>query len=305
MKYIDLGGSGLNASAIALGCMRIPEMSVNEVSVLINKCLELGVNFFDHADIYGEGVCEELFGKVFKEDKTLRDKLLLQSKCGIRKGYFDFSKDHILKSTEGILQRLGIECLDVLLLHRPDTLMEPDEIAEAFKILHSSGKVRYFGVSNMKPQQIKLVQEAVEYKLIVNQLQFSATNTGMIDSGLFVNMEANQSIDRDGSILEYCRRKNITIQTWSSLMYGYFAGTFLDNEKFTKLNEVLDRIAKDKGITKASLAIAWILRHPAKMQAVPGTTKYTRIADMVKGVDIELSKPEWYEIYAAAGNQLP
>jgi len=280
-------------------------MSVSEVSTLVNKCLELGINFFDHADIYGGGVCEELFGKLFKDDKTLRDKMLLQSKCGIRKGYFDFSKEHILKSTEGILQRFGIDYLDILLLHRPDTLMEPDEIAEAFNILQASGKVRHFGVSNMKPEQIEFVQDALRQRLIVNQLQFSVTNTGMVDSGLFVNMEVPQSIDRDGSILEYCRRKNITIQTWSSLMYGYFEGTFLDSEKFPELNNVLDRIAKEKSITKASLAIAWILRHPAKMQAVPGTTKHSRIADMVKGLDIELSKPEWYEIYTAAGNVLP
>ena len=305
MKYIDLGGSGLNASAIALGCMRISKMSVSEVSALVNKCLELEINFFDHADIYGGGVCEELFGKVFKEDKALRSKMLLQSKCGIRKGFFDFSKEHILNSADGILQRLGIDCLDVLLLHRPDTLMEPDEIAEAFNTLHYSGKVRFFGVSNMKPEQIEYLQEALKHKLIVNQLQFSAVHTGMIDSGIYVNMKADQSNDRDGSILEYCRRKNITIQTWSSLLYGFFEGTFLDSEKYPKLNEVLDRIAKEKGITKASLAIAWILRHPAKMQAIPGTTNQTRIADMVKGVDIEISKPEWYEIYQAAGNPLP
>jgi len=305
MKYIDLGGSGLNASAIALGCMRISSMNIDEVSALVYKCLELGINFFDHADIYGGGVCEELFGKLFKEDKTLRDKMLLQSKCGIRKGYFDFSKEHILTSTDGILKRFGIDYLDVLLLHRPDTLMEPDEIAEAFDKLADSGKVRYFGVSNMKPEQIKLVQGAVKQRLIVNQLQFSATNTGMIDSGLFVNMEYDQSVDRDGSILEYCRRKNITIQTWSSLLYGYFDGTFLDNDKFPQLNAVLDRIAKEKGITKASLAIAWILRHPANMQAIPGTTQQSRIADIAKGADIELSRPEWYEIYTSAGNKLP
>jgi len=305
MKYIDLGGSGLNASAIALGCMRISEMSVNEVSALINKCLELDINFFDHADIYGGGVCEELFGKVFKEDKTLREKMLLQSKCGIRKGYFDFSKEYILESTDGILRRLGIDCLDVLLLHRPDTLMEPDEIASAFTSLQESGKVQYFGVSNMKPEQIKFLQDALKQKLIVNQLQFSAAHTGMIDSGIYVNMKADQSNDRDGSILEYCRRKNITIQTWSSLMYGFFEGTFLNSEKYPKLNTVLDRIAKEKGVTNAALAIAWILRHPAKMQVIPGTTKESRIADIVKGVDIELSKPEWYEIYQAAGNPLP
>ena len=305
MKYIDLGGSGLNASAIALGCMRISEMSVNEVSTLINKCLELDINFFDHADIYGGGVCEELFGKVFKEDKTLREKMLLQSKCGIRKGYFDFSKEYILESTDGILRRLGIDCLDVLLLHRPDTLMEPDEIASAFTSLQESGKVQYFGVSNMKPEQIKFLQDALKQKLIVNQLQFSAAHTGMIDSGIYVNMKADQSNDRDGSILEYCRRKNITIQTWSSLMYGFFEGTFLNSEKYPKLNTVLDRIAKEKGVTNAALAIAWILRHPAKMQVIPGTTKESRIADIVNGVDIELSKPEWYEIYQAAGNPLP
>ena len=305
MKYIDLGGSGIDASAIALGCMRISEMNVKEVSALIDKCLELGINFFDHADIYGGGKCEELFGKVFSENKTLRDKMILQSKCGIRNGYFDFSKEHILSSVDGILKRLGVDCLDVLLLHRPDTLMEPDDVAAAFDLLLSKGLVKQFGVSNMNPAQIIFLESALNQKLIVNQLQFSAAHTGMVDNGICVNMRIDQGIDRDGCILEFCRSKDITIQTWSSLQYGFFEGTFLGSDKYPKLNKVLDRIAKEKGVTDAAVAIAWILRHPAKMQVIPGTTKISRIEDIVKSVNIELTRPEWYEIYTSAGNILP
>jgi len=305
MKYIKLGGSQLDASAIALGCMRISEMSVKEVSALVHKCIELKINFFDHADIYGGGVCEELFGKVLKENSNLRKDIIIQSKCGIRNGFFDFSKEHILEATDGILKRLGIDCLDVLLLHRPDTLMEPEEIASAFDILKKSGKVSYFGISNVNPGQIDFLQESLNQKLIVNQLQFSAAHTGMIDSGIFVNMKAEQSIDRDGSILEYCRKKDITIQTWSSLQYGFFDGTFLDSIKYPKLNNVLERLAKENEVEKSAVAIAWILRHPANMQVIPGTTNITRLADMTKAVDIKLSRQEWYEIYQSAGNKLP
>ena len=305
MKYINLGGSGINASAIALGCMRMSEMNTTELSTLVNKCLELGIDFFDHADIYGGGVCEELFGKVLKENKTLRDRMVIQSKCGIRNGFFDFSKKHILDSADGILKRLGIDSLDFLLLHRPDTLMEPDEIASAFSILQDSGKVRHFGVSNMNSEQIEFLQSALKQKLVVNQLQFSAAHTGMIDSGIYVNMKFEQSMDRDGSILEYCRRKDITIQTWSSLQYGFFEGTFLNSEKYPALNKVLDRIANEAGVKSSTVAIAWILRHPANMQVIPGTTNLTHITEIAKACDIELSRQQWYEIYQAAGNKLP
>jgi len=304
MKFISVG-DGLNLSAIALGCMRISEMSVKEIAALVDKCLELKINLFDHADIYGAGLCEELFGKVLNENPSLRDEMVLQSKCGIRKGFFDFSKDYIIESTEGILKRLNIDCLDILLLHRPDTLMEPEEVASAFDALSSSGKVKNFGVSNMNPAQIELLQDALGQKLIINQLQLSAAHTGMIDSGIFVNMKADQSIDRDGSILEYCRMKKITIQTWSSLQYGFFEGTFLNNEKYPELNKVLNKIADENGVKNSAVAIAWILRHPANMQTILGTTKLSRIAEMSKAVDIELSRPQWYEIYQAVGNQLP
>ena len=305
MKQINLGSSELKASVIALGCMRISEMSVKEVSGLVNKCVDLGINFYDHADIYGGGVCEELFGKVLKEQPGLRDNMLIQSKCGIRKGFFDFSKEHILSSAEGILKRLDIDCLDILLLHRPDTLMEPDEVASAFDSLHNRGMVKYFGVSNMNPAQIIFLESALKQNLIVNQLQFGPAHTGMIDSGICVNMRVDQGIDRDGSILEYCRTKNITIQTWSSLQYGFFEGTFLNNKKYPKLNEALDRIAKENNITSAAAAIAWILRHPAKMQVIPGTTQASRMEDMAKAAEIEMTRPQWYEIYQSAGNILP
>jgi len=305
MKYINLGGSELKASAIALGCMRISEMSVNEVSALVNKCLELDINFFDHADIYGGGVCEELFGKVLKEKPGLRDEMFIQSKCGIRQGFFDFSKEHIQSSTEKILKRLDIDRLDVLLLHRPDTLMEPEEVASAFDSLQSRGMVRYFGVSNMHPAHIIFLENVLNQKLIVNQLQFGPAHTGMVDNGICVNMRIDQGIDRDGCVLEFCRTKNITIQTWSSLQHGMIEGTFLNNEKFPNLNKVLEKIANEKGITVAAAAIAWILRHPAKMQVIPGTTNIAHITDLTKAIDVEISRQEWYEIYLANGNILP
>ncbi len=305
MKYIDVGGSGLIASSISLGCMRISNMELAEISKLIGIAMESGITLFDHADIYGGGKSEELFAKAVGMNQRVREKMVIQSKCGIRKGYFDFSKEHILSSVDDILKRLQTDYLDILLLHRPDTLMEPQEVAEAFDLLKSSGKVRHFGVSNQNPMQIELLNKDLNQRIIANQLQFSATNTGMIDSGLNVNMEISESVDRDGSVLEYCRLKDITIQAWSPFQYGFFEGTFLNNEKFPELNRVLNRIAEEKGVTNSTVAIAWILRHPAKMQAVVGSTNAKRIEEIAKAADIELSRQEWYEIYLSAGNKLP
>lgn len=303
MKYIKLGVSDLQASAISIGCMRIATMQQAEVAKLIDTSIELGINLFDHADIYGGGKSEEVFAQALAPG--LREKILLQSKCGIRKGFFDFSKEHILTSVDGILKRLRTDYIDILLLHRPDTLVEPEEVAEAFDQLQASGKVRHFGVSNQKPLQIELLNRYLKQPILVNQLQLSVTNTGMIDSGLNVNMEIDPSIDRDGSILEYCRLKDITIQTWSSLQYGFFEGVFLNNAKFPELNRVLDAMAEKKGVSNAAIAIAWILRHPARMQVVLGTTNPTRVKEISQAVDVELSRQEWYEIYISAGNKLP
>ncbi len=231
--------------------------------------------------------------------------MILQSKCGIRQGYFDFSKAHILEAVDGILNRLQTEYLDVLLLHRPDALVEPEEVAEAFTILEDSGKVKYFGVSNQNPMQIELLAKFVKQPIIINQLQLSITNTGMMDAGLNVNMQIDPSIDRDGSILDYCRLKEITIQPWSPFQYGYFEGVFLDNAKFPELNQKIDEIALSRRVPNTTIAVAWLLRHPAHMQPIVGTTNPGRVRDICKASDVNLTRQEWYEIYLAAGNKLP
>ena len=280
-------------------------MSDKEISTLIHTSLDEGINFFDHADIYGGGKSEARFSEALDMNPSLREKMILQTKCGIRQGSFDFSKEHILEAVDGSLQRLRTDYLDVLLLHRPDALVEPEEVAEAFTILQTSGKVKNFGVSNQNPMQIELLTRFVKQKILFNQLQFSITNTGMIDAGIQVNMKTDASINRDGSILDYCRLKDITIQPWSPFQYGFFEGVFLDNEKFPELNKKIDALAQSRGVTNTAIAIAWILRHPARMQPILGTTNANRVKDICKASGVTLTRAEWYEIYLAAGNRLP
>lgn len=305
MKKINIANGKISASEIALGCMRINSLSKIDASKLISTALEEGINFFDHADIYGDGKSEEVFAQAFDMSASTREKIIIQSKCGIRDGYFDFSKKHIINSVEGSLKRLNTDYLDILLLHRPDTLMEPEEVSEAFSKLHSSGKVKYFGVSNQNPMQIKLLNKYLKQKIVINQLQLSITNTGMIDSGLNVNMKIDSSVDRDGNILDYCRLKDITIQAWSPFQYGFFDGTFLNNDKFPELNNKLNEIAASRNVTNTAIAIAWILRHPAKIQPLAGTTNKERLKDICKASQVDLTRQEWYEIYRSAGNKLP
>ncbi len=305
MNYLTIPTTVMNTSEIVLGCMRIAKMPVRDVSRLLNTALDAGINFFDHADIYGAGKSEEVFAAALELTPSRREQIYIQTKCGIRKGFYDFSKDHILASADASLKRLKTDYVDTLLLHRPDTLMEPEEVAEAFDQLETAGKVKHFGVSNHNPGQIELLQTYLRQPLIINQLQFSITNSGMIDRGINVNMENAASVDHDGGILEYCRLKNIRIQPWSPFLFGFFDGVYLDHPKFPELNAVLDRMAKEKGIAKEALVIAWILRHPAKMQPVVGTTNPERLKDICKASDITLTRPEWYEIYRAAGKELP
>lgn len=308
MKRIDIAKGEISASEISLGFWRLSGISVNEASTLINTALEEGINFFDHADFYSEGKCEEIFAQAINMCPSVREKFFLQTKCGIRPEsgvYFDFSKEHILEAVDGSLKRLKTDYIDVLLLHRPDALMEPEEVADAFTKLHSSGKVKYFGVSNMNPMQIELLSKYLNQKIIINQLQLSIAHTGMIDSGLNVNMRVDKSIDRDGGIMDYCRLKDIKVQAWSPFVYGHFEGIFLDNDKFPELNEKLNEIAEIKGVTNSAIAVAWILRHPAKIQTIVGTTKPGRLKDICKASQVELTKAEWYEIYKSAGNMLP
>jgi len=312
MKYVEFGAEKAKASEIIIGTMRIGELSTKEVAALIEAGLEVGINFIDTADIYAGGKSEEILGKVFAENPNLREKVILQSKCGIRIDedftWFDFSAEHILNAVEGSLKRLQTDYLDCLLLHRPDALMEPEEIIEAFIKLQDSGKVRNFGVSNFNPMMMALLNEHIDFldfPIVANQVQFSVAHTPILDANFQVNMHWDGAAMRDGGIFEYCRMNNIIIQSWSSLQYGYFEGVFLGSEKFPKLNAVLNRIAEEKDVTPAAVALAWILKYPAKMQAVIGTTKPARVKESAKAADIELTKKEWYEIYLAAGNKLP
>ena len=305
MKQIDLGRSGLLGSAVALGCMRINKLSHKELDAYVRTALDLGVNFFDHADIYGGGDCETAFGQVLAADKTLRDKMVLQSKCGIRPGMYDFSKEHIVKSVEGILSRLGVEYLDLLLLHRPDALMEPEEVGEAFTLLEEQGKVRRFGVSNFNARQIELLQSGLRQRLLIDQLQFSLKVTGLIDHDLQVNTEFPHAADRDGEVLDYCRLKHITVQAWSPFQYGFFEGAFVDSDKFPQLNQKLQELGEKYGVTKSAMAVAWILRHPAQIQVIVGTTNPQRLTDIAAASGVELTREDWYQLYLAAGNQLP
>jgi predicted oxidoreductase len=305
MRTIKLGASALEVPVIAIGCMRINRLDKTEAERFIRTALEEGANFFDHADIYGEGACEELFADAIGMNDDLRETIILQSKCGIRKGMYDFSKQHILQSVDGILKRLKTDYLDVLLLHRPDALMEPEEVAEAFDLLESSGKVRYFGVSNHNPMQIQLLKKSVKQPIVANQLQLSIAHATMISSGINVNMENDAAVNRDGSVLDFCRLHDITIQPWSPLQYGFFEGVFLGSDKFPELNRKLDEIAGRYGVSSTTIAIAWLLRHPARMQPVIGTINIQRLKECCRASEIELTREEWYEIYRAAGNRLP
>lgn len=305
MNKVKIAKCDLEASEISLGCMRIADLMNQEISTLVHTALDEGINFFDHADVYGGGQSESKFAEALNMTSSLREKMILQSKCGIRQDSFDFSKEHILEAVDGILKRLQTNYLDVLLLHRPDALVEPEEVAEAFTILQDSGKVKYFGVSNQNPMQIELLTKFVKQPLIINQLQLSITNTGMMDAGINVNMKIDPSINRDGSILDYCRLKEITIQPWSPFQYGFFEGAFLNNEKFPELNRKINEIASSKGVTNTAIAIAWLLRHPAHMQPIVGTTNPGRVKDICKASDVKLTRQEWYAIYLAAGNKLP
>ena len=308
MRYITLGQDDKELSEIVLGMMRIKDKSVKEVEELVETALSVGINAFDLADIYGRGRCEELLGLVLKNRPDLREKMWIQSKCGIRIEeftYFDFSKEYILQSVDGILERLQVGYLDSLLLHRPDALMESDQVAEAFDLLYKQGKVRDFGVSNQNPMMMELLKKDVKQPLAVNQLQLSAAFTPGFESGFHVNMEDSQAAMRDGSIFEYCQLHDVVIQAWSVLQFGYFKGNFVGNEKFQQLNQVLNRLALKYSVNPSAIAIAWVLRYPAKMQAVVGTTNPKHLREVSQAANFSLTRKEWYEIYLAAGNNLP
>lgn len=304
MRKIEFGKSGLQVPAVAVGCMRISKMSKKQVDEFVDTALENGANFFDHADIYGAGMSETVFGESIA--RYNREDIIIQTKCGIVPNkMFDFSYEHIIESVEGSLKRLGTDYIDVLLLHRPDALVEPEEVARAFSQLKESGKVRHFGVSNQNPYQMQLLQSCLDMPICANQLQLSIMHAPMIQSGINVNLYNESAVNRDGSVLDFCRLNSITIQPWSPMQYGFFEGCFVDNEKFPELNAAMERIGNKYGVTKTSVAIAWLLRHPAKMQPITGTTNVQRLKDSLMATEFTLTREEWYEIYKAAGNILP
>ncbi|MGY3703686.1 aldo/keto reductase [Vagococcus martis] len=301
MKLLQIGTSNIMASQLALGCMRMAGLSKERAKEVIETSLESGINFFDHADIYGDGESEVIFSKAIKEIDVKRDDIFIQSKCGIRKGFYDFSKEHIIQSVEGSLTRLGTDYLDVLALHRPDALMEPEEVSEAFYQLKKAGKVRYFGVSNFAPTTVELLQQSLSDKLIVNQLQFGLQHASMVTSQMNVNMENELGINRDGAVLDHMRLKQMTVQAWSPYQFGYFDGVFIDHPDFKELNECLNKLANSYSVTSTGIATAWINRHPANIQTIIGSMNPSRIRDITQASDIRLTREEWYELYQASG----
>lgn len=317
METVNIGGTNLPVSNIALGIMRMGTLSVEKSTQALQAAHEAGINYIDSADIYGNdpklgrGSSEIHFGQAFKRSGLHRDDFFIQSKAGLfansdnKITRYDSSKDHLLKAVDGILQRMGIDYLDLLAIHRPDPLMEPDQIAEAFDYLEASGKVRRFGVSNFNPQQIALLQQAVNQRLLVDQVQFGLGHTGMIDFGLHTNMTDDGSVNHDGGLIEYTRLHHMTIQTWSPFQYGTFAGTFINNPNFPELNDLLSKLADKYQVSKNAIAVAWILKHPAKMQVLIGTMNPDHIKDSAAGSEVTLTNQEWYDLYLAAGNTLP
>lgn len=305
MRSIPLGPARIPVPALSLGCMRMAGMSRGEAADLLAAARECGVTFFDHADIYGQGRSEEVFAESAAELGWARGDYWLQSKCGIRKGYFDFSREHILESVEGSLRRLRTGYLDVLLLHRPDVLMEPEEVARAFDELHASGKVRHFGVSNQNPAQMELLRRAMRQPLVADQIQFSIAHCPAIDHALNVNMNHAAAVDRDGGVLEYCQLHGITLQAWSPLQFGFFQGVFIDHPDFGDLNRQLRALAELHGVTSSAIAIAWLLRHPARMQVILGTTRPERLRELARAAGITLTRESWYQLYCATGKRLP
>lgn len=309
MKYLDLAEENVQISQLILGCMRLSQKGVDNAETLLMTALEVGINYFDHADIYGDGQSEEVFGQVLARQPSLREKILIQTKCGICKGgdftFYDLSKDYILRAVEGSLKRLQTEYVDTLLLHRPDILMDAEEIAPAFEILQAQGKVRHFGVSNMNAMQIACLQRFIPQKLRFNQMQFNPVHAGMAEQGVNVNMKNQASVDHDGSVLDYCRLHDVRLQAWSILQAEGTRRMYIGDPDYPALNGVLKKLGDKYQITPTAVVAAWIMRHPAKMQPIVGTTDPAHLREICRSTDVMLTKREWYEIYLSLGRKLP
>lgn len=308
MHTINMTNGPQNVVRMILGCMRMPNLSVQEAATMIQAAVDLGINYFDNATCYTQGVAETRFGDALKASGIHREDLLIQTKCGLcfERNEFDWTKKNILESVDDSLRRMQLDYLDVLLLHRPDVLYDPQEVAEAFDLLVESGKVRHFGVSNVPPMMLEVLRKYVRQPLIINQLQLSLEQSQLIDQSLYLNnLSTDRSTDRDNGLLDYCRLHEITIQAWSPLQYGMIDGCFLDHPDYPELNAELARLAEKYQVTKAAIALAWILRHPANMQVIVGTMNPEHLKESAGAMNIRLTHHEWYELYLAAGKYLP
>ena len=309
MKYIDIKNGPQNVSQIILGCMRMPALSVDDAARVIQTAHERGINFYDNATCYGEdGEAETRFGDAFKKTGVSRDRVFIQSKCGLlfKNGEFNWTKQNIISSVDDSLRRMKLDYLDAMLLHRPDLLYEPEQVADAFDELEKNGKVRYFGVSNVPSMMLEVLRKYVRQPLVFNQLQLSLEQSQLIDQALYINnLTTDRSIDRDNGTLDYCRLHDITVQAWSPLQVGFFKGCFVDRPEFPELNRVLGELSEKYGVSKTAIAIAWILRHPAKIQAIAGTMNPAHLADICEASKVDLTHNEWYRLYIASGKHLP
>lgn len=302
MKTVKLGT--LQTTQLIYGCMKLGKAEEQDALRAVHTAYDCGIRMFDNADIYCAGESERRFGRALRE--IGRENVAVQSKCGIRPGYYDFSREHLLQSVEGSLRRIGTDCLDVLCLHRPDTLMEGEEVAEVFDTLHKRGMVRAFGVSNFTPLQIEYLKKYTSFPIVANQLQFGPAHTGMVDCGICANMESAGALGKDGGVLDYCRLHDIVIQAWGPLRAGHGRpGTFLDDPAYEQANTCLEHFAAQFDVTKAAVAVAWIERHSAGMQVILGSVRAERIREMAEADRVELSRAQWYEIYRAFGNLVP
>ncbi len=320
MKTFRLGKSDLNVTRIGYGTMMIggswddsPLTDAIRASAMevVHTALDAGINFFDHADIYTQGKSEEVFADIWKDAPSLRQKIYLQSKCGIRFApplhRFDFSYEHIIASVEGSLKRLQTDYLDVLLLHRPDPLVEPEEVARAFDELKRSGKVRWFGVSNHTAGQIELLQHYLDMPLVTNQVEFNLVHTHLLDAGIIANQN-NPRLARNHDLIEYCRLHDITLQAWSPLARGRLSGNSSpdDPENVQQAAKVVAEMAEEKGVSREAIVTAWILRHPAGIQPLPGTTTSERLLAICEADQVELTREDWYRLFLAGrGEALP
>lgn len=315
MRTMKLGNTNLEVPVIAVGLMHLNKLDVHQAEEYIANCLDMGLNFFENADIYGVdgqhfGYCEELFAEAAHMSPSVRDKMILQTKCGFtdllpgqsKPEMINLSKEYILQEANDSLKRLRTDYIDVYMLHAPDALADPEEIAEALDELYTSGKIRYVGVSNFNTTELMLLQKYVKQPIITNQLMMSVVNSGVISRGMYVNMDDDCAINRDGGVLDYCRLNDITVQCWSTMQSGYMGGCFLGDPNYKELNTKIEEVAEKYSVPTSAIALAWLLRHPAHLLPISGTMNIKHLADNAQAANVELTRREWYEIWKAAGN---